>query len=78
MEWRNTPWRQGHVIAAEDWRALGFEPLQENRFAVVITHDCDIAAEVHVEPSICEWAIKPVKPAQGALSERIVFPHATS
>lgn len=52
MEWRNTPWRQGHVIAPEEWQAAGLGPLQENHFAVVVTHDCDIAAELDVEPAI--------------------------
>lgn len=52
MAWRTTPWRQGHVVATEDWQAVGFEPLKENQFAVVVTHDCDIAAELDVEPRI--------------------------
>lgn len=52
MAWRTTPWRQGHVVATEDWQAVGFEPLKENQLAVVVTHDCDIAAEPDVEPNI--------------------------
>jgi hypothetical protein len=52
MEWRNTPWRQGHVIGAEDWPAVGGEPLPVNAVAVVVTHDCDLAAEPDVEPEI--------------------------
>lgn len=52
MEWRNTPWRQGHLIATDDWQGAGFEPLQDGHVAVVITHDCDIAAEPEVEPGI--------------------------
>lgn len=45
MEEQNTPWRQERVVSTEEWHEAGFEPVAENHFAVVITNDCDIAAE---------------------------------
>ena len=55
-EWpRSTPWRQGSILADELLAALapGFEvPNRKVDIAVVISHDCDIAANPDIEPTI--------------------------
>lgn len=65
MSRRDTVWRQGGVIATEDWRAMGFESLEEGHVAVVVTHDCDIAAELDVEPGIEVIIAKCVEKLEG-------------
>lgn len=58
MAWdRNTPWRQGHVLPPEALHAFGLIPAATDAasvFAVVISHDCDLAnddmgSEPHAE-----------------------------
>src|SRR5689334_9259119 len=55
MAWtRDTPWRQGHVIANPDALALGLaQPDDHESVAVVIAHDCDIASDkLEEEPAV--------------------------
>jgi hypothetical protein len=53
-EWtRETPWRQGHVLAGETIDKLGLRDTRApERTVVVITHDCDLAASPDKEPDI--------------------------
>jgi len=53
--WRSaTEWRQGHVLTDEAAAAfaLASRAGPGNTIAVVISHDCDIAAHPAIEPSI--------------------------
>jgi hypothetical protein len=54
MPWsRNTSWRQGSVLAQEDFRAAGLSDVPDADLAVVISHDCDIANEnLDAEPAV--------------------------
>jgi hypothetical protein len=50
----DTTWRQGHVLSNEAAATLGLplgEPAQ-NAVVVVVSHDCDIACDAHVEPQV--------------------------
>lgn len=51
-EWkRDTPWRQGHLLPSEALSLLG--DIEAGTFAVVITHDCDLASDLlEVEPNV--------------------------
>jgi hypothetical protein len=51
----DTPWRQGHVISDDTAKALNlFHPEYPAETAVVvISHDCDLAADSSIEP-FCE------------------------
>jgi hypothetical protein len=51
-EWkRNTPWRQGHLLPPEALSLLKVS--DEGTFAVVISHDCDLANDdLDVEPDV--------------------------
>jgi hypothetical protein len=54
-EWsRETPWRQGHVLTDEtvDRFALRNDQAPESTVAVVISHDCDLAASPDKEPEV--------------------------
>jgi hypothetical protein len=54
-EWsRETPWRQGHVLTDEtvDRFALRAAQAPESIVAVVISHDCDLAASPDKEPEV--------------------------
>jgi hypothetical protein len=54
-EWdRNTPWRQGHILAADTAKLLGLtHPQSPNTTAVVvISHDCDLSQLPATEESI--------------------------
>jgi hypothetical protein len=54
-EWsRETPWRQGHVLTDEtvDRFALRDAQSPESIVAVVISHDCDLAASPDKEPEV--------------------------
>lgn len=56
VEWtRSTPWRQGSILGYELLAALAQSSEIPNRkadIAVVISHDCDIAASPDIEPTI--------------------------
>jgi len=51
-EWkRDTPWRQGHLLPPEALSLLGVS--DEGTFAVVISHDCDLANDdLEEEPNV--------------------------
>lgn len=51
-EWkRDTPWRQGHLLPPEALPLLGVS--DEGTFAVVISHDCDLANDnLEEEPNV--------------------------
>ncbi len=54
-EWsRETPWRQGHALTDETVDKLGLRDAQapERTLAVVISHDCDLAASPDREPEV--------------------------
>ncbi len=53
-EWnRETPWRQGHVLTHEAAVALKLIPAESGKqtVVVVISHDCDLAADPSTEPN---------------------------
>jgi hypothetical protein len=56
LEWtRSTPWRQGSILGDELLAVLahGVEiPNRKVDIAVVISHDCDIAANTDIEPTV--------------------------
>lgn len=55
VEWdRRTPWRQGHVLAAETVTALRLVPDADllSTVVVVVSHDCDLAQDPATEPLI--------------------------
>jgi hypothetical protein len=51
---RDTPWRQGHVLKSESSVALGLVPPETvgSAFAVIISHDCDLAQLPESEPFV--------------------------
>jgi hypothetical protein len=51
----DNPWRQGHVLNPESAEALGLAhpDASTDTIAVVVSHDCDLAGDVEVEPH-CE------------------------
>lgn len=52
---RNTPWRQGHLLAPEAALAFGFSHPEspDSTCVVVISHDCDLANEaLQIEPDV--------------------------
>jgi hypothetical protein len=52
-EWtRSTPWRQGSILDQETFREFAtgrLDPSQRVDFAVIVSHDCDIAANPAIE-----------------------------
>jgi len=54
MAWsRNTLWRQGHVLAREDFQAVNLTDTGDAELAVAISHSCDIAsAKLDLEPGV--------------------------
>ena len=55
MEWsRDTPWRQGHILSIETCQALGLSHAthSDDMLVMVISHDCDLACESNVEPTV--------------------------
>jgi len=50
----DTPWRQGHALSSESAAVLGLAHPEaaEDTIVVVISHDCDLAANVDAEPFI--------------------------
>ena len=54
-EWnRTTPWRQGHILTHEAAAALKLIPAEsaERTVGLVISHDCDLAADPSKEPNV--------------------------
>lgn len=52
-EWsREIPWRQGSVIHGDSIQRLGLQSGQENKIAIIASHDCDIAQLPETEPNI--------------------------
>ncbi len=50
---RDTPWRQGHVLPDQAVEAARLRTETEtNVVAIVVSHDCDIAKDPHVEPTV--------------------------
>jgi hypothetical protein len=51
---RDSPWRQGHIIPPKLAAKLKLIPKNDphQKFAVVVSHDCDIACELAGEPHI--------------------------
>lgn len=50
---RETPWRQGHLIDKKALAALGLNANNESGIiAIIITHDCDLAQDSAVEPTV--------------------------
>jgi hypothetical protein len=51
---RRTPWRQGHVLAAETVIVLHLVPDVDlaSTVVVVVSHDCDLAQDPGTEPSV--------------------------
>jgi len=51
---RNSPWRQGHIISPSLAKELNLLPPRDphQKFAVVVSHDCDIASDPGEEPYI--------------------------
>jgi hypothetical protein len=55
MPWsrQSTPWKQGTVLAREDFAEVGLADVTDADLAVAISHDCDIANDnLEVEPSV--------------------------
>jgi hypothetical protein len=54
MAWsRNTPWRQGSVLAQKDFLSLGLTNSPDSSLAIAISHDCDIASDkLDIEPVV--------------------------
>jgi hypothetical protein len=54
MPWsRNTSWRQGSVLAQNDFQAVGLTDTPDADLAVAISHDCDIANDnLDAEPAV--------------------------
>jgi hypothetical protein len=52
QQWtRNMPWRQGHLLPPEALSLL--ENPRQHEYAVVISHDCDLANEnLELEPHV--------------------------
>ena len=54
-EWsRETQWRQGSVFPDDAWEALGLSNPEspQHTLVVVISHDCDLAADPNREPHV--------------------------
>jgi hypothetical protein len=50
---RDTPWRQGHVLSNEAVEALRLSASEASEcLALVISHDCDLAASPEPEPLV--------------------------
>jgi hypothetical protein len=64
---RDTPWRQGHVLTSESSVALGTVTAENagSAFAVVISHDCDLAQDPEAEPLVEIIIAKRIEKADG-------------
>jgi hypothetical protein len=51
---RGTPWRQGNLVAATDFKVLGLtkSDASGDEAIVVISHDCDLVQPLNIEPNI--------------------------
>jgi hypothetical protein len=51
---RDTPWRQGHLLKAQDAIALGLQHPQGevNTRVLIVSHDCDLAQLPDAEPNV--------------------------
>jgi hypothetical protein len=70
-EWnRNTPWRQGHMLSDEAAIALKLKNAEspEQTVAVVISHDCDLAADPSKEPRVELILGSLIEESQGSLT----------
>ncbi len=49
------PWRQGHVLTVQSARQLGLihPEADDDPVVLMVSHDCDLAAPVEIEPE-CE------------------------
>ena len=48
---RDTPWHQGHVLQDDEVKAVGLRTdATTSVFAIVVSHDCDLAQDPSVEP----------------------------
>jgi hypothetical protein len=54
MPWsRNTSWRQGSILALEDFLTAGLTNENNANLAVAVSHDCDIANDnLDIEPAV--------------------------
>jgi hypothetical protein len=64
---RQTPWRQGHVLTSDTCVALGLFPGEKPtfEFAVVVSHDCDLARLPDSEPLVEVILARRVEQADG-------------
>src|SRR3954454_9772667 len=55
---RDNPWRQGHLLTLKTARSLGLAHSQspDDTAVVIISHDCDLAQDIGIEPE-CEIII---------------------
>lgn len=50
---RDTPWRQGHILSDQAITALGLIlEAQTKQVAIVVSHDCDLAQDPSIEPTV--------------------------
>lgn len=53
MAWsRNTLWRQGSVLAHKDFPSVDLTDSPDSSIAIAISHDCDIANDIDIEPAV--------------------------
>ena len=54
MVWnRDTAWKQFSILSKDNLEKLGYESsLQDNSIGIVVSHSCDIANSLEVEPYI--------------------------
>lgn len=66
-EWnRKPPWRQGHVLTREAAIALNLTPAEgEETVPIVISHDCDVAADPTKEPNVEVIRVQIIEEAKG-------------
>jgi hypothetical protein len=64
---RDTAWRQGHVLTSESGVALGVVAAEntETTFAVIISHDCDLAQDPGAEPLVEIIVARRIEKADG-------------
>lgn len=72
---RAITWRQGHILGSEATKFFGFVETEDlgKAFAIVISHDCDLAAEEKKEPEveiIVGWKIAKLGDASYAKTSR--------
>src|SRR5208282_6003418 len=69
-EWdRRTPWRQGHILTADTVANLRLVPEPNpDSLVVVVSHDCDLAQDPSVEPTVEVIIGRQVETANGNLT----------